>query len=203
MAESKVRAETLRSFPLFENAKKETLALVASKATPACFAPDTVLLEVDQVSDKVYFITGGDVRISRVTSYGEVTTLRILHAPDVVGELGLLQDLNRSATVTCLSETRALVCDKGVFDTILKSDHAVTINLLKQLSERIRNANTTVIEALDNQHHAIETRFVKLNQLIEASKRINSSLNLDELLKLILEAAATSIEADRGTLSTA
>jgi signal transduction histidine kinase len=41
---------------------------------------------------------------------------------------------------------------------------------------------------------------MKLQKLIEASKIINSTLNLEKLLGLILDAAAESIQADRGTL---
>jgi len=53
---------------------------------------------------------------------------------------------------------------------------------------------------LEEQRKAIEIRYNKLQRLIEASKIINSTLDLNKLLGLILDSATQSVNADRGTL---
>ncbi len=200
MTESRRPTDILRALPLFKDATDETIQVLASHASEQRFPANTVLLEIDQPSENVYFILDGDVKITRLTSYGEETVLNILRTGDILGELGVLQHTSRSARATTVTATRLLSCRKQDFDAVLRSDHSVAIHLLRELSERIRHANGTVVQALEDQHSAIQTRFVKLNRLIEASKSINSTLDLDKLLKIILDAAATSIDADRGTV---
>jgi K+-sensing histidine kinase KdpD len=86
------------------------------------------------------------------------------------------------------------------FEELLRSSHKVAFNLLRELSARIRKADDNIVKRLEEQRADIEVRYQKLQRLIEASKTINSTLDLDKLLGLILDSAAMSINADRGTL---
>ena len=90
--------------------------------------------------------------------------------------------------------------EKSEFEKLLLTSHKVAFNLLSELSARIRKADDNIVQRLEEQRKAIEIRFNKLQRLIEASKIINSTLDLDKLLELILNSATQSIDADRGTL---
>ncbi|MEK6756081.1 MAG: ATP-binding protein, partial [Bacteroidota bacterium] len=68
------------------------------------------------------------------------------------------------------------------------------------LTGRLRRANDNIVHQLDAQHHATEIRLGKLHKLIEASKIVNSTLDLEKLLGLILDSAVKSTDADRGTV---
>jgi K+-sensing histidine kinase KdpD len=126
--------------------------------------------------------------------------LDILGRGEVVGELASLDGQTRSARATCVEDCVLLSLEKPDFEELLRSSHLVAFNLLRELSARIRKADDNIVKRLEEQRLAIEGRLLKLNQLIEASKIINSTLDLDKLLGLILESATKSIEADRGTL---
>ncbi len=58
----------------------------------------------------------------------------------------------------------------------------------------------TFVLELGRNSLAAKSKMDKLNMLIEASKIVNSAIEIDKLLGLILEAATRSINADRGTL---
>lgn len=160
----------------------------------------TMLFEANTSGNKVYIIEEGAVRISRVTSFGEETTLDILGRGEVVGELTSIDGQTRSARVTCIEDSVLLALEKSKLEKLIKTNHKVAFNLLYELSARIRKADDNIVKRLEEQRLAIESRFLKLHKLIEASKIINSTLDLDKLLGLILDSAAQSIEADRGTL---
>ncbi len=196
----KARIKSLRAFPILKGMKVADLTRVARIVEEETYPAGHMLLDIDSVADKVYFIESGKVRVGRKTKFGEETTLIMLARGDVVGELGVLDGRYRSAQVSCAEECTFFSVSKANFEKLLKKDREVSLNLLRELALRIRNANENIVKSLEKQRALVEGRVDKLNRLIEASRIINSTLDLDKLLGLILDAAAKSIEADRGTL---
>jgi K+-sensing histidine kinase KdpD len=194
------RIRNLQSTTLFHELSGDELANFLDKFKEEKYPAGTILFEANTSGDKVFFIEHGMIRVSRVTAYGEETTLDTLKRGEVVGELASLDGQTRSARATCVEDSILLSLEKSEFETLLLTSHKVAFNLLGELSARIRKADDNIVKRLEEQRKAIELRFDKLQRLMEASKIINSTLDLDELLELILNAATQSIQADRGTL---
>ena len=196
----KGRIKSLRTFPILKDMKSADIMRLAKMVEEESYPSGHLLLDIESVADKVYLIEQGKVKVGRKTAYGEETTLIVLGHGDVVGELAVLDGRFRSARATCVDETSVFSISKAGFERLLKRDRAVSLSLLRELASRIRNANDNIVKSLEKQRTLVESRLEKLNRLIEASRIINSTLDLDKLLGLILDAAAKSIEADRGTL---
>jgi K+-sensing histidine kinase KdpD len=196
----KARVKSLRAFPILKGMKVADLRRLAGIVEEESYPEGHMLLDIDSVADKVYFVESGKIRVGRKTKFGEETTLIMLGCGDVVGELAVLDGRFRSAQVTCAEECNLFSISKANFEKLLKRDREVSLNLLRALASRIRNANENIVKSLEKQRALVEGRVDKLSRLIEASRIINSTLDLDKLLGLILDAAAKSIEADRGTL---
>jgi K+-sensing histidine kinase KdpD len=185
---------------LFHKLSSSEVADFLDKFKEEQYPAGTILFEANTSGDKVFVIQKGTIRISRVTVFGDETTLDILKQGEIVGELSSLDGQSRSARATCIEDATLLSLEKSEFEKLLISNHKVAFNLLGELSARIRKADDNIVKRLEEQRKAIEIRFNKLQRLIEASKIINSTLDLDKLLGLILNSATQSIEADRGTL---
>jgi K+-sensing histidine kinase KdpD len=194
------RIRNLQATMLFHDLSSNEVADFLDYFKEEQYPADTILFEANTSGDKVYIIEKGVIRISRQTMYGEETTLDVLKQGEVVGELASLDGHSRSARATCIEDSILLSLEKSEFEKLLLSSHKVAFNLLGELSTRIRKADDNIVKRLEEQRKAIELRFSKLQRLIEASKIINSTIDLDELLELILNAATKSIDADRGTL---
>jgi K+-sensing histidine kinase KdpD len=194
------RISSLRSTALFHELSHEDVLQVLTKFQEERHAAGTVIFDAHTSGDKVFVIEKGSIRISRVTTFGEETTLDILKQGEVVGELSSLDGQSRSARATCIEDSILLSLEKPEFEKLLRASHKVAFNLLRELSTRIRKADDNIVKRLEEQRQATEFRLNKLQRLIEASKIINSTLDLDKLLGLILDSAAQSIDADRGTL---
>ena len=194
------RLRNLQATILFHDLTQEQLVDVMKTMREESFAAGAILFDANTAGDYVYIIERGTIRVSRVTTFGEETTLDILKQGEIVGELASLDGQTRSARATCVEDSVLLALDKKSFEEILEHNHNVAFNLLRELSGRIRKADDNIVQRLEEQRVAIETRFLRLQKLMEASKIINSTLDLDKLLGLILDAAAQSIGADRGTL---
>jgi len=194
------KIEFLRTCPLFEKLATRTLKTIAPKFRIEAFPRGTLLLEMDSLPDRVYLITGGIVKVSRPTNYGVETVINILGEGNLVGELSVIDRQKRSARVTCVQDVGVLSIAGRDFVKIVETNPSVAFRLLRELAKRIRTGNDNVVRKLEEQHYAIETRFLKLHRLIEASKIINSTLDLDKLLEVILDTAINALDADRGTL---
>ena len=194
------RIRSLQSTVLFHQLSRDEVLQVINKFSEERHSAGAMLFDANTSGDKVFFIEEGKIRISRVTTFGEETTLDILGRGEVVGELVSLDGRTRSARASCIEDSILLSMTIIEFEELLRSSHKAAFNLLRELSARIRKADDNIVMRLEEQRQANELRFNKLQRLIEASKIINSTLDLDKLLGLILDSAAKSINADRGTL---
>jgi K+-sensing histidine kinase KdpD len=192
--------EALRACAIFDGVSDQELQAVAANVTEHTFPPGHLLVEAQGSAGSVYFIGSGKIKVSRLTNYGEETTLNILSAGNVVGELSVVDGRERSARATCIELTTVYSLSKKEFEQLLNANTLVARNILRELTSRLRQANDNIVHQLEVQRKATEIRLGKLQQLIEASKMVNSTLDLDKLLGLILDAAVKSIEADRGTV---
>lgn len=194
------RVEVLRACTIFQDLNDPSLKKIAKILKKEAHPAGTILIDFDSTPDKVFILDRGKVRVSRFTSYGEEALLNILNPGALIGELAVLDGRRRSARVTCVEDTTVYVLTKAQFEKIVIGNGKVSFNLLKELCGRIRGANENVVKQLEEQHASIQVRMSKLQRLIEASKSINSTLDIDKLLGLILNSSIKSIDADRGTL---
>lgn len=192
--------EALNASAIFKGLSDADLQSIASLLKTESYESGTVLIDVNSTVDRVYIIDSGKVKISRFTSYGEETTLSILGHGNLVGEFGVVDERGRSARATCLEPTIVHFLTADQFDDILTRDVVVARNVLKEFAIRLRQANDNIVRQLETERSHAVTQLEKLSKLIEASKIVNSTLDLDKLLGLILDAAVKSTGADRGTV---
>jgi signal transduction histidine kinase/CRP-like cAMP-binding protein len=192
--------ETLRSCYLFVDVDDATLREVAKRVNVEVYPPGTVLLDIHQNTGKVYIIERGKVNVTRPDATGQELVLNVLERGNVIGESRVLDNTQQTARVTCVEETHLLSLTQKDFSRLLESNQRFSLNLVKELSRRMRSANENFMKRLAEQTEAMQHRMMRMEKLIEASKSINSTIDLDKLLGLILNAATKGIGADRGTV---
>lgn len=200
MANLKDKISRLKASSLFRGVTGEHIEKYAAIAEEERHSTGEILIDEQSVGDRVFIIEEGSVHVTRLTSYGEETLLDELGPGDVFGELSAIDGKIRSARVRAATDTLVLSLQGEAFDEILKTDHAVSFNLLQELGSRLRKANDNVVGKLEEQRRSIATTMRRQHMLIEASKNINTTIDLEKLLTLILEAATSSLDADRGTV---
>jgi signal transduction histidine kinase/CRP-like cAMP-binding protein len=192
--------EALRASAIFKGLSQDELQAVASLLQSKTYAGGAVLIDVNSKVDQVYIIASGKVKISRLTSYGEETTLSFLTEGNIVGEFGIVDEKGRSARATCVEPTVLFTLSADQFDDILTHNVTVARNVLREFTHRLRQANDNIVRQLEMERSHTVAQLGKLSKLIDASKSVNSTLDLDKLLGLILDAAVKSTDADRGTV---
>ena len=194
------RFERLRHNVLTEVLSDGEFAALGPELTERRYAPGEIILEDQEEGDSLYLIANGRVRISKRDRQGHETVLALLHTGDFFGELELIDGRPRAARVTAVDECVVCSLPRPVFEKHLRRTPALAYRLLQVLSIRLRTVDNQFVSELERRAGESEKEIGRLKLVIEAAKALNSTLDLDKLLGVILETALGLVDGDRGTV---
>lgn len=90
-------------------------------------------------SNCAYIIETGSVEVSIINDNNERQVLSQLKENDMFGELGLIDGLPRSATVTALQDCTVNMLSKDMFDSLVKNNPEALMPFLKVMASRLRS----------------------------------------------------------------
>lgn len=135
----------LARIPLFLDLSKRELHRLAATCVERDYAAGDVLVRQDEPGVGLFILISGSVKVTQHQGSGEDIELNTLKAGDVFGELSLLGDQPRTATVTALEPVRALLMPIFDFRAALREDPDITIRLLGVVSRRLRHQESRYI----------------------------------------------------------
>jgi CRP/FNR family cyclic AMP-dependent transcriptional regulator len=128
----------LKSIPFLSHLSDEALLALATKAKSVKYPKQATIISEGDDTTSLYVILSGKVRVYSSDDKSKEVTLVIQEAGTHFGELALLSDEPRSASVETLEKTVCGVISKADFLNWLKQHPEVAISLLSVLSEKIR-----------------------------------------------------------------
>jgi CRP-like cAMP-binding protein len=160
--------ELLHRVPLFSTLADSDLVRVAAVASSRVFEPGAVVFREGDASNTCYVIRSGHARAVRGHADGRSITLARFGPGDIFGELAMLDDERRSATVETLDETDALAIQGSDMRRLLREHPEIAIKLITALGRRLRDTN----ERLARQSfQTVQSRVATvLTQLVEAAR---------------------------------
>lgn len=126
--EPSARIAFLKKIHLFHGLEDGELAAIADELEEQPVPKGGVIFHQDSKADSFYMIYGGSVRIVRKQD-GRETQLAILVRNDYFGEMALVSNRRRSATVMALTDTSLLVLSRKDFEKLFKSAPHLRLNL--------------------------------------------------------------------------
>lgn len=132
--------ELLRRIPLFANIDTSRLKLLAFTSERLTFENGAILFREGDRGDSAYLILTGKVDISVASPNGEVVVAS-LGANNIVGEMSLLCETPRSATVTAAEPLDTLRIKKDQFFGLLRDLPQMTLEIMRELAVRLNNVN--------------------------------------------------------------
>jgi CRP-like cAMP-binding protein len=118
-SELEPRVALLESLGLFAGASRPVLERLAAAAITETYAPATAIVREGDPADALYVLADGEVQVSaHGESGGTEQPIEVLMSPAFFGEIGLLEAIARTATVTALSECR---CERIAGEAFLEA----------------------------------------------------------------------------------
>ena len=113
------------------------------------FARQEVLFHEGDPATTVHLVAKGRIAVRVTTPQGDVATVDLVLAGDVVGELALLSPgRKRGATAVAMEPTETLSIDETTFSSLRRDDPAVSDFLVQLLAARVHRLTDRLLEAL-------------------------------------------------------
>ncbi|MEI6888415.1 MAG: ATP-binding protein [Bacteroidales bacterium] len=161
------RVRFLKKVLIFEESPDELLSRVAESLTEMEVSEGDHIVLKGELGDSMYIIRDGRVKVHD----GEYI-FTVLKSGDVFGKYYLLDQQERSATVTALSHTFLLRFDQEEFHRITQNENTVFRGILKALVRRLRDMNV-IEEQLVSQNSEI----LQQKNILEKQKHELTELN--------------------------
>lgn len=195
----------------FKGLKDDELREMAELTEIRTYPPGYVLCQEGAYEDIFYIVAEGDVIITKKIADEETErVLRIGGKGDLVGEMALIQNAPRAATVRAMTECTVLEMEKRDFETILSRSPAMAIDIIRITLDRIRandqmaitelQKNNKVLRLMDRNKmefiqvaaHELRTPLTVIKgygNLLRTFPELKSNPALDEMVEGILKGA--------------
>jgi serine/threonine protein kinase len=144
------KIEILRGIPLFTSISINDLVELSNKLRIRHYKKGQVIFHKDDFGSTIHMIMKGKVRVSVPSDDGQDLTLAYLGNEDFFGELSLLDEKPRSATITAVEHTDTLALERDDFIEFLRWYPQATIRVFCTLAQRLRDLNYYVQSILSS-----------------------------------------------------
>lgn len=147
--------DLLRKIPMFAKMDTSRLKLLAFASEIVAFDDGDVVFNSGDSADFAYVIMEGMVDVVTETERGPVVT-STLKQNQLIGELGLLNNAPRNATLVAKGSLRAMKITGDMFFRLLRENSEVALDVIRMLSEKLSRSHA-LVESLQKQLAQQET----------------------------------------------
>ena len=139
--------DVLASIPMFAGMDRSRLKLLSFASERYQYGQGEVVFKQGDVGDKAYVIIEGEAEVILETEEGQ-KKLVTMAKNDLFGELALLCEAPRTATIEAGSNLQVMSIDKDIFFTLMAEDPQMSIRVTRSVAERLERTTRDLGEAL-------------------------------------------------------
>lgn len=177
-----------RAFP---GIKPDEIEELIANSQVRSYEPGAILCRENAVEDRFYMILEGEVEVSKNINNNESRLLQTLVAGDFFGEMALIHNAPRAATVTAKTALTTLELNKASFNRVLHKSTSIALAMVSEISNRLRQ----------NDQMAVEDLRMRASELAEAYQQLaEQDLARREFLTNVAHELRTPLMAASGYL---
>ncbi|WP_019528981.1 cyclic nucleotide-binding domain-containing protein [Dasania marina] len=134
----------LGKLDIFKGLNPQELALMAEKVVVRTYAKNTVVINEGDYADSLYIINSGRVKVYCSDKAGKEFIMNTMKAGEHFGELALLDDDKRSASVRTMDKSNFCIIYKEDFNRVLDEQPNIAKVLIRNLARRVRKLTLDV-----------------------------------------------------------
>ncbi len=132
--------ELLRNIPMFSNIEPSKLKLLAFTSERLTFGDGDLLFNEGDPGDSAYIIVDGTADVLIDTPSGAITVAQF-GRNDIVGEIAILCDVPRTASVKATTKLETMVISKDLFFRLIMEFPQIAVAIMRELAERLEKTN--------------------------------------------------------------
>lgn len=164
----------LRDIYFFKDLDDDDIRGVMSYCRETTFGEGEIIFWENDEADRFYIVASGEVEVWKGYGTKQADMLAVHGAGHLFGEMALVDNLPRSATVRSRGRTRVLYVDQAEFQKILQEKPTVSFAIVKSLSAMVRKSNETFLEDLRERNKRLEKANAELkeaqNELLKSER---------------------------------
>ena len=177
-----------RAFPGIKPDEVEELILNSQVRS---YMPGDILCQENALEDRFYMILEGEAEVTKNINNNDSRLLHTLGPGDFFGEMALIHNAPRAATVTAKSALTALELDKPAFDRVVHKSSSVAMAMVSVISNRLRQ----------NDQMAVDDLRVRASELADAYQKLaEQDLARREFLTNVAHELRTPLQVASGYL---
>jgi CRP-like cAMP-binding protein len=136
--------KSLREVPMFRDVDPSRLKLLAFTSERISYKAGQRLFAQGDAADAAYVLLEGKVDVMLMNAGNQIKVAE-LGRNAIVGEMGILSDMPRSATVVAAEPSSALRIDKRVFLELLIQFPQMSVAIMRELAKRLERTNAQLV----------------------------------------------------------
>jgi CRP/FNR family cyclic AMP-dependent transcriptional regulator len=181
-----VSTAVLKAVPLFATISEEQLRMLTTMVTRRSASRNTTIMSSGDATDSLYIVLSGRLKVMMSDSEGKEVILAILGPGEFFGEMGLIDDEPRSASVVTIEPCELLSIAKRDFKRVLTENSEMAMAVMRGLVRRLREADRKIGSlALLDVYGRVARLLLDMAENVNGEKIVTKRLPKQDIAKMI------------------
>ena len=186
MGQPGIHVGMLRHVPLFAVLDEKQLAALASVMSRKSAPKNRTIIKAGDPTDSLYIVIAGRIKVQMADDEGKEVILSVLGPGDFVGEMGLLDESPRAATVVTIESSEFITVSKDDFNALLKDNYEMAVVIMRGLVKRLREADRKIESlALLDVYGRVARVLLEFSEDVGGRKVVKGKLPRQDIAKMI------------------
>jgi CRP/FNR family cyclic AMP-dependent transcriptional regulator len=181
-----VSSAVLRTVPLFGTFPEEQLRMLATLVSRRSATRGSIIMAAGDPTDSLYIILSGRLKVMMSDADGKEVILSILGPGEFFGEMGLIDDAPRSASVVAIEPCELLVITRRDFKKSMAENTDMAMAVMRGLVRRLREADRKIGSlALLDVYGRVARLLLDMAETVDGQKMVTKRLPKQDIAKMI------------------
>jgi len=181
-----VSTAVLKAVPLFTSFPDDQLRMLTTMVTRRSAARSTTIMAGGDATDSLYIVLSGRLKVMMSDAEGKEVILSILGPGEFFGEMGLIDDEPRSASVVTIEPCELLAIAKRDFKKCLLENNEMAMAVMRGLVKRLREADRKIGSlALLDVYGRVARLLLDMAENVNGEKVVTKRLPKQDIAKMI------------------
>ena len=186
IAHASVSMLLLRNVPLFAMLQENQLSVLTNVVSRRSFPRNTTIIADGDETDSLYVVISGRLKVMMSDDEGREVILSMLGPSEYFGEMGLIDDSTRSASVISLEPCELLVLSKRDFRKCLLENFEMAMTVMRGLVKRLREADRKIGSlALMDVYGRVARLLLEMSEMIAGQHVVTRKIAKQDIAKMI------------------
>jgi CRP/FNR family cyclic AMP-dependent transcriptional regulator len=181
-----VSTTVLKSVPLFASFQDEQLRTLVGVVTRRSAPRGTVVMAAGDPIDSLYIVISGRLKVMMSDAEGKEVILSLIGPGEYFGEMGLIDDSPRSASVVAIEACELLAVSKRDFKKCLGESAEMAAAVMRGLVRRLREADRKIGSlALLDVYGRVARLLLDMSEMQNGQRVVAKRLPKQDIAKMI------------------